>query len=245
MLWYDSELTLEDGQVASKTKDSGSAKQRVAAMRAAEKRKERMRWLVTLSVVGVILAALVGGAVWAVNKSDAEKKEKAQQTLAQRLKAGPPWSLPADPLAAAKDMGLEVASMEGNVNHFHAHLDLFINGKPIQIPGQLGIGPNALSELHTHDPNGVLHVESSTSHGARKYTLGQVFREWEVPLDATTIGQFKTDATHTLKAYVDGKEVPGNPADIELVKHRQIALVYGTASDKVTIPSTYKFAEGE
>jgi hypothetical protein len=245
VLWYDSELTLEDGQVASKTKSSGSAKERVASMRAAEKRKERMRWLVTLSVVAVIIAALAGGAVWAVNKSDADKEKKAAKTQAERLRLGPPWSLPADPLAAAKKMGLEVASMEGNVNHFHAHLDLFINGKQVAIPAQLGIGPNALSELHTHDTNGVLHVESSTSHGKRTYTLGQAFQEWEVPLDATTIGQFKTDATHTLKVYVDGKEVTTDPSKVELVSHREIALVYGTANDKVTIPSSYKFAEGE
>ncbi|MEO5877815.1 MAG: hypothetical protein ABIS86_16400 [Streptosporangiaceae bacterium] len=232
--------------MASKTKNGGSAKDRVAAMRAVEKRKERLRWLVTLSVVGVIILLLAGGALWAVNKSDDEKAEKETKTTAARLAAGPPWSLPADPTKAAKEMGLDVKGnmQEGNVNHFHLHVSVFVNGKAVPIPESLGISAAGdISELHTHDTRGVIHIESF--HPDKTYTLDQVFREWEVPLDAGTIGQFKTDATHTLKIYVDGKEVGTDPTKVPLLKHQEVAVVYGTAADKVEVPATFKFEEGE
>jgi hypothetical protein len=235
--------------VATKSKASGggSAKERVAAMRAAEKRKERLRWLLTFSVVAVIVAALAGGAVWAVKKSDKDQKAKDLKANASRVSAGPPWAAPADPLKEAKKMGLEVAAMEGNVNHFHTHLDIFVDGQQVPVAEQIGIGPDALSELHTHDTTGLLHVESSTAHGQRDYNLGQLFREWELPFSATVIGNKATDATHTLKFYVNGKEVTTDPAAIKLVAHDEIAIVYGTADEnaKVKVPSTWKFAEGE
>lgn len=238
----------EDSEVATKSKaGGGSAKERVAAMRAAEKRKERLRWLLTFSVVLVIIAALGGGAMWAINKDTKDKEAKALKENIARIEAGPPWAAPADPLKEAKKMGLEIAAMEGNVNHFHTHLDLFVRGQAVPVAANIGIGPDALSELHTHDTDGKIHVESSTAHGNRKYTLGQLFREWELPLSATQIADLKVDATNQLKVYVNGKERPGDPSTIELVAHDEIAILYGTAAEnaKVKVPSSFQWAEGE
>jgi hypothetical protein len=54
--------------------------------------------------------------------------------------------------------------------HIHAHLDIFINGKPYIVPSQIGIVPNkCLYWMHTHDDTGVIHIESPEN---RNFTLG-------------------------------------------------------------------------
>jgi len=95
------------------------------------------------------------------------------------------------------------------IMHFHPHLNLMINGKPVTVPSQIDIdsslwkdhsldqygmqamanGMTRMAPLHTHDATGIIHVESST---IRNYTLG------EGGLDTTG---------KTVKATVDGKPV--------------------------------------
>jgi hypothetical protein len=134
--------------------------------------------------------------------------------------------------------------MEGTSRHFHVHLDILVNGQTAPVPQGLGISASggAMSELHTHDATGLLHIESPSS--SKRYVLGQLFAEWNVRLDTTDLGVLKTDPTHTLTAYVDGKTQTGNPAAIALTGHREIALVYGPAGQKVTVPASYAFPSG-
>ncbi|GAB3674041.1 hypothetical protein GCM10027589_43970 [Actinocorallia lasiicapitis] len=239
--------------MATKSKaGGGSAKERVAAMRAAEQRKERLRWLLTFSVVLLIVGALGGGAFWAVNKDKKDQEKKAAMSNAERIAAGPPnggtWALPSDPTQQAERLGLAVKNnMEGDAKHVHAHLDVFVNGKAVPIPANLGINTltGDISELHTHDGRGVLHVESFSKD--KVFDLNQVFQQWEVPFDRTQLGSLKTDATHKIKIYVDGKEVQDDPSKISLEAHRQIAVLYGTDADnaKVKIETTYPFEKNE
>ncbi|MGH3391482.1 MAG: hypothetical protein ACRDOO_21650 [Actinomadura sp.] len=87
------------------------------------------------------------------------------------------------------------------------------------------------------------HIEAPTAN--KHYTLGQLFQEWQVDLSATALGGLKADAANTLSVYVNGKKQTGDPASIELLPRRQIALVYGPANAKVNIPSSYTFEQGE
>ncbi len=138
-----------------------------------------------------------------------------------------------------------MAPGEGNALHIHAHLDVLVNGKKVPVPANLGIARSGseLAELHTHDDTGVLHIESPSKN--KRFTLGEVFSEWNVRLNATQIGGLKTDAARTLTVYVDGKAQTGDPASVQLTAHREIALVYGDKNAKVNVPSSYKFAQGE
>lgn len=113
------------------------------------------------------------------------------------------------------------------------------------VPGNLGIDPvgQAMSELHTHDERGVLHIEAPTR--SKRYTLGQLFAEWDVRLDARNLGGLRADGGNALRAFVDGKQATGDPADIELAERREIALVYGPPGAQVKIPSSYNFQPGE
>jgi hypothetical protein len=148
-------------------------------------------------------------------------------------------------VAGARAVGLDVKPQEGTAVHFHTHLDILVDGKPVPVPANLGISTTeqAMSELHTHDTRGVLHIEAPTTN--KHYTLGQVFSVWQVRLTPTSIGGLTADSTKTFVAYVDGKKWDGDPAAIELKSHEEIALVYGSKDAKVKVPSSYKFEQGE
>lgn len=151
-----------------------------------------------------------------------------------------PWPLPANADAGAEAAGLDVAPMSGVAQHFHAHLDIFVNGKRVPVPAGIGIGDSGMSPLHTHDGNGVIHVEAPTQ--GNTFILGQLFNEWNVRLTDSQIGGLQEGQGNTLVAYVNGKKVPGNPAAIELKPKRQIALVYGPNPDSVDVPPSYDFS---
>jgi hypothetical protein len=199
----------------------------------------------------VIAAAVAGGAVWALVADSGSSDAKAPGPLPVPVAYGsttalPPWPLPVDASAAAKAAGLKVSAMEGTANHFHAHLDVFVDGKAVPVPSNLGMDQTAqvMSELHTHDATGLLHIEAP-AHS--RYILGQVFNEWGVQLGAGRIGGLKAGGGKTLTAYVDGKPVTENPASIELLTHREIALVFGdaNAAASVKVPSSYDFPAGD
>lgn len=209
----------------------GRAKERIAAARAADRRRERRRWIVTFAVTGVLVLIVAGGAFWTLRGRGA--------TAGAGM---PPWARPADTADRAKAAGLAVTTMEGTAVHFHTHLDVLVDGKPVTVPANLGIsGGGAMAELHTHDTSGVLHVEAPAK--GKRYTLGQLFDEWGVRLSATAIGGLRDGGGRTLAAYVDGKETPGDPGRIALAPHREIALAYGRPG-AARIPSAYRFPAG-
>jgi hypothetical protein len=236
------------GSQKSPPKDSAkarkaSARVRIAAAREADRRRDRVRWITTIAVTGAVVAVLVVIGVWAVMANN--RPAKLPHPAAANGTGLPPWPLPADATSAAKSAGLSVSPMEGTASHFHAHLDVLVNGQATPVPANIGVDPGAqaMSELHTHDATGLVHIEAPTAN--KRYTLGQVFDEWGVRLDAAGLGGLKTDAAHTLTVYVNGKQQSGDPAAVELTAHREIALVYGPAGAGVQIPSSYTFAKGE
>lgn len=91
------------------------------------------------------------------------------------------WPLPADPAASILAAGLQQLNREGEIWHLHAHLEVFKDGQQVLVPANIGVGPASafFSPLHTHTPDGVIHVESNT---IADYTLGQFFALWGVSL---------------------------------------------------------------
>jgi hypothetical protein len=126
----------------------------------------------------------------------------------------------------------------GLVEHFHSHLDLFVDGKRVAIPKWVGINPGAgyLTELHTHNASGVVHIEAQK---ARDFRLGQFLAEWGVFLNGRCLGSY----CDSLKWYVDGKQQTGNPQNLVFKPHQEIAIVVG--KPPAQIPSSYKFPAGE
>jgi hypothetical protein len=136
-------------------------------------------------------------------------------------------------------LGLQTLGQEGQATHYHSHLDIFVDGKRITVPALVGINPGAnyITELHTHDTRGVIHVESPKEND--EFSLGQFVAEWGLFLDSRCIGAY----CDGLKWYVDGKRQTGNPEGLILKPHQEIAIVVGKPPKK--IPASYKFAPRE
>lgn len=143
--------------------------------------------------------------------------------------------------------GLSVLNMEGTAEHYHAHLDVFVNGKAVPVPAGIGFSigsdgkPNGISALHTHDDTGVVHIEAATA--GQRYTLGQVFTEWGVLDGSSPTPGSAHSTTDGWTVYVNGAKQSGKITDIQLKAHDELVLSYGTAPGK--IPSSFDFPAGE
>jgi hypothetical protein len=129
--------------------------------------------------------------------------------------------------------------------HIHQHLDLVINGTSVAVPADIGVAEAAgfMSPLHTHDASGVIHIESNV---VRDFTLGQFFDVWGVRFTRDCIGGYCANATSTLKVYVNGSLVPGDPRALVLSARQEIVVIYGTDQETPkSIPSSYSFPPGE
>jgi hypothetical protein len=257
--------------VSKGSRNRSKASAKVAAMRAAEVRRERNQRLLIGAGAVVVVAALAVGITLAVGSGGSSSsgggtpqlKLTSLSTLGS-LKAAPspgplgPEGVPipaAAPLTgtATKATGQKVDGIgcdtsEQVLFHIHAHLTIFVNGSPRQVPAAIGI-PGARAQntaqgpfigsgkcfywLHTHAADGIIHTESPIQ---RTYTLGDFFDEWGQPLSKTQAGP----ATGHVTALYNGKVFQGNPRDIPLTAHAQIQLEVGTplvAPEHITWPS--------
>ena len=121
--------------------------------------------------------------------------------------------------------------------HHHEHLDLYVNGRKVTVPALVGIDEQAgfLTELHTHDASGIIHVESPTQ---RSFALGQFFCEWGVKLTATCLGPYRG----RLAWWVNGRRMHGNPALLPLRQHQEIVIAAGRPP--TAVPTSYTFPPG-
>lgn len=142
---------------------------------------------------------------------------------------------PAGTTQTGRVHGIACGSSEQLFYHIHAHLQVYANGQPRALPGGIGIpgsrvmhspqGPVAVGGqciywLHTHAPDGIIHIESPTR---RIYTLGEFFDEWHQPLSSTAVGGVQGKIT----AYVNGKPWNADVRSIPLRPHAVIQLSVG------------------
>ena len=107
-----------------------------------------------------------------------------------------------------KIIGLPALSEEGTTLHSHQHIKVYIKGKTIQVPSGIGNPPQFITTIHTHDNSGEIHIESPT---VQTFTLGQFFDTWGVKFDSKCLGSYCEDQQNSVKVFVDGKAVTGDP----------------------------------
>ncbi|BAS16519.1 conserved hypothetical protein [Arthrobacter sp. Hiyo8] len=153
-----------------------------------------------------------------------------------------------DPAAGAqriKAAGLDILTAEGTAEHYHAHLDVLVDGKAVTVPAEIGFSfgadgqPNGISALHTHDTTGVIHIEAPTA--GLKYTLGQVLSEWGV-LDGKDATGAPHGGTGGWTVYLNGVKQSAPVSDVVLKAHDEVVLSFGSAPSPV--PSSYNFPAG-
>lgn len=108
--------------------------------------------------------------------------------------------------------------------HIHPVLSIVVNGEKVAVPENLGIKPTCMTAIHTHTPDGVIHVESPEE---RDFTLGDFFAVWEKPFTKDQILDHKADATHRVRVTVNGTEVDTFENTI-LRDKDQIVIIYET-----------------
>ena len=166
-----------------------------------------------------------------------------------------PWPAPPDPMELTRKAGLTPETHEFVFLHIHAHLDVFVNGRPTTVPAGIGIDIDdpavkrfkasdgsvayggisppcanpCISPLHTHFTDGVLHTEAKQN---QFNNLGEFFTEWNVRLDPRCVGGYCKPAA-PISVYVDGDLYTGDARQIELKDQREIAIVIGTAPTKI------------
>ena len=118
--------------------------------------------------------------------------------------------------------------------HYHAHLDIFVNGTAEPVAGSIGRQDQRyFSPLHTHATSGMIHIEAPTDD---RLNLEMLFTEWGVRLTESCIGGYCQPAV-PIAAYVNGERVSGPLPGIVLRKGQEIAIVIGDAP--ATIPKRW------
>jgi hypothetical protein len=171
-----------------------------------------------------------------------------------------PWGLPASALGQIGYAGL-TPLLGRVVRHDHVHLDLIVAGRHVTVPAGIGLaepldaGPCppgagggdcatghgffaqvANSPLHTHSASGLVHIEADRPG---TYTLGQLFDEWGVRLDARCVGGYCSGTGGELRVYVDGRRVPGDPRGVALTNREEIAVVFAGPDGSGAVPARY------
>jgi hypothetical protein len=217
--------------------------------------------LTSICVFALIVTALASACGGGTGSSDDRSSDDRSASPAPQPASGaPPWPAPSDPIARTVEAGLKPERKELFAIHLHAHLDVFVNGEPVEVPAGIGIDITdpgvkrfedpggtgyggielcdkpCISPLHTHDATGVLHTEAPENV---TNSLGEFFVEWGVRLDERCVGVF-CEPEASIAVYVDGEPYVGDPAGIALENLREIAIVIGSFPSEV--PSTYDFS---
>ncbi len=200
-----------------------------------------MLWI---AVAAVVIVAVVLGVVLSRSHSS------TRRTVARPITAGlagvqttkAPWAPEYGHLSdRLAPLGLDALTQEGAAEHIHSHLDVFVLGKHLVVPARIGINDNAyITEVHTHDTSGVIHVESPSR---QTFVLGQFFGAWGVRLTSECLGGYCGAKRNRLQVFVNGKPTSTPPWQIPLRAHEEIAVVFGKLAS--AIPSVYNFPAGE
>lgn len=122
--------------------------------------------------------------------------------------------------------GIRCEAMESTAFHIHQHLAIFDRGRPVGVPDDIGrpLLAGCFYWLHTHTPDGIIHVESPTF---RSYSLGDFFDVWGEPLTRTNVAGAKPRRGDHVMVWVEGHPYTGDPRKIELTQHLEVTIDVG------------------
>jgi hypothetical protein len=228
---------------ATKEARREAARRAAVALRESERKRTRRLWISSMAIAVVVIGGIVaiGLTVGHHKKTVAGDPtiDHSSQILANT----------AHDADGRRVDGISSAASEQLAFHIHSHLQIYVDGKQKLVPYGVGIVPplalqtsdgssfaeggKAIYWLHTHDETGIVHIESPIK---RTFTLGNFFDIWGQKLNSGQVGPAKGHVT----AFVNGKRVSGDPADIKLGVHKVIQLDVG----KVVAPKSFTFPSG-
>ena len=122
--------------------------------------------------------------------------------------------------------GISCDAQEGQRIHIHQHLAIYDHGKAVVIPQYIGIPPagRCIYWLHTHTPDGIIHVEAPMD---RSFTLGDFFAVWGQRLDRKHAAATQTRKGQSMRVWLNGARYDDDPATIPLTAHADIVIQVG------------------
>jgi hypothetical protein len=222
-------------------------RQREALMRRIQRRKQMRVWGLAGAAAAVVVALVLvfvlrgsgtptaggpGPIDWSKLPGLITSTDTGQWTANSADLSGRVSALGLPPLTASEVLAF----------HIHQEVEIFVDGTKVTIPKGIGIDEanRQIAVIHTHEADGVIHVESpKVSH---VYTLGDVFGVWGLKLTKSCLGGFCTSGDKSLRVYVNGTQVAGEPSLVRLANHQVIAVTFGTQQELPNpIPSTFDF----
>lgn len=98
--------------------------------------------------------------------------------------------------------------------HIHQNFLITVDGVKEGIPANIGVGNSCMSEVHTHDSTGKIHIEAVTA--GKVFTLADFFVVWGKPIER---------GGHTLAMTVNGVTSTELGAFV-LADNQKIVLAY-------------------
>jgi len=217
--------------------------QRRAERREAEKRDAaaaRRRQLVGYGVAGLLTLAVVIGIVVVITSGGSSSSSSATNgnSVPPAAEVGvqttpPPWDPEYDHLSE-RLQALGLPGLNEQIFHIHALLHVYVNGKPVTVPANIGLkeptGP--FSPIHTHDTSGIVHMEADQEY---PFTIGEFFAVWGVKFSNDQLGAYKSKGDEKLSVYVNGKKV-SDPVNYVMKDHDVISVGYGKPGSFPTNP---------
>jgi hypothetical protein len=218
--------------------------QRRAERREAEKRDAaaaKRRQLVGYGVAGLLTLAVVIGIVVVITSggsSSSSSPATNENSVPPAAEVGvqttpPPWDPEYDHLSE-RLQALGLPGLNEQIFHIHALLHVYVNGKPVTVPANIGLkeptGP--FSPIHTHDTSGIVHMEADQEY---PFTIGEFFAVWGVKFSNDQLGPYKSKGDEKLSVYVNGKKV-SDPVNYVMKEHDVISVGYGKPGSFPTNP---------
>lgn len=170
-----------------------------------------------ITIIGIIAASVIAVAVL------------AYVVLAQRQTSAN--VVPVQGQAPAKAAypsidGITCQNSEQSGIHIHAHVSIFIDGKSMPIPANVGIAPDGscLYWLHTHDASGIIHIEAPSG---TSFTLKDFLDIWKSRFQELGYPS-ELDQSSGWQVYVDGKPFTSDFHTIPLQAHTLITLAFNS-----------------
>lgn len=209
--------------------------------------KDASRWAGTLFAVLVIISiVLLWSRVFSTKAPEVVPKAPPPGRLSGIQNSDAPWSADTDHLSERLHaMGLPEPKTIGTALHIHPHVDIYIDGRPVEVPPYIGINmkDNLIAAIHTYDTSGILHIQPEE---VRTFTLGQFFDIWGVDFTEKRIGSYQTDNDKIIKVFLNGKLYSGDPREPVLKQYEEVVVAYGTQQElpnpilsKYTFPTDY------
>ena len=154
---------------------------------------------------GLVVIVVFGGVLWFMFQQEASKRSFLETAPTHEI---------------AQTCTTDMAT----TFHIHPHVTIMVDGKEEALPANIGITDGCMNPLHTHETDGILHVESPVK---RDFTLGDFFTVWKQPFSKTQFMDKTVSATGSFKMTIDGKEVDTFENTV-LLDNQQIVLIYNS-----------------